>query len=96
MGASRAGRHVRGHLADSQEYVDVGRGSDAPDLLVGAHGTVAELEHLPEHGDRAPAGSFADPAQDVQGGGHGLRVGVVGVVDDDRAVGHVVQLHPPP
>ena len=43
---------------------------------------------------RAGAGP-ADRGQRLQRGPHRLRIGVVGVVDDDHAVGALGQLHPP-
>ena len=55
----------------------------------------AELEHLAEDRDRTPTAALTDRRQRVERGVHGGGVGVVAVVDDDQAVGPLVERHPP-
>ncbi len=52
-----------------------------------------ELEHLAQHGPRAPAAGH--PHERLQSRPHRVGVGVVGVVDDAHAVGAVGDLHAP-
>ena len=61
----------------------------------------AELGHLAEHGERAGLRVSRPPRpgdrdQGVQRRAHRLGIRVVGVVDDDDAVGPLGELHPPP
>ena len=65
--------------------------ADAP-VLVGRGRP--ELGHLAEHRPGPPAPGHR--GQRPQRGGHRLRVGVVGVVDDEHAVRPLGDLHPPP
>ena len=65
---------------------------DSPMPRVLARRHVAQLEHGPEHGD-APAG--VERGEGAERGLGRLRVGVVGVVDDDGAVTGARHLHAP-
>ena len=81
-----ADRPVRGRpreLADGDEDVDAGRGGLAPDALVLDPRRDAELEHVAQDED-AP-GVAVQTGEDSHAGARGLRIRVVGVVEEAHA-----------
>ena len=82
--AARSSRAAAGHrVADRDQHVDLDRGRELADAGVLRGRRVAELEHVADHRDGAPGG--ADPFERAERGRHRRRVGVVGVVDHERA-----------
>ena len=63
-------------------------------LLVDGTGPAAQLVHGAEHRERPPAPRH--DGQRVDRRGHGLRAGVIGVVDHGHPVRPLRDLHPPP
>ena len=83
--ATRAGgvRDAIRARADGADKVDAEAGGRLADHRVAFVAEGSEFAHGTEHGDAAGVGRLG--GQGLQGGGHGVRIGVVGVVDDGHA-----------
>jgi hypothetical protein len=87
--------HGPRRLADDHQVVDVQAHGQPADGVVLGLGGVPELAHLAEDGHRAGRPpTAADGGERLEGGPHRVGVRVVGVVDDDHAVGPLADLHP--
>ena len=82
--AGRAGEVVAREVADGDQAHAGGGAVLADGAVVGVRAG-AELVHVAEHGHRGPA--VGDGHEVVDGGLHGDRVGVVGVVEQQAAAG---------
>ncbi len=79
------GGDLAGAAADGKQLVEAGNGGAAADFEVGGAGAVAQFGHVAQDGDAAAeARQFA---QGLQGGEHGVGVGVVTIVEDADAGG---------
>jgi len=80
-------------LAHTHQSRDVQAHCEAADGIVLLHARIAQLPHLPEHGPGPTTSGHG--GQGLQRCTHGLRVRVVGVVDDREAGGAHPHLHAP-
>ena len=91
--ARERGGDGAGPLPHRHELVDAEPRGIRPHGRVLGVAVVAELEHASEHGPAAPGDAHGGDG--VEGSAHRVGVGVVGVVDDEHAVGPLGELHPP-
>ena len=79
---------------DNDQTGHSGSGRQRTDLLVAGPGLIAQLGHLAEYGEGAPAPGHV--AQRLQRRPDRFGVGVVGVIDHGDAARGLADLHPPP
>ncbi len=90
----RAGQQRLRLGADRDQPGQFGPGGELADGLVAGLRGIAQLGHVAEDGEPAPAGGQV--TQGRQGGPDRLGIGVVGVVDDRHPICPAVDFHPPP
>ena len=83
LGAKAKGPHcLDGLVPHGQQRVDAGAAGESTDLRVHGRGIRTQLAHI-AHDENFSSGGLR---QHRNGGGHGIRIGVVGIVDDHGAV----------
>ena len=94
----RTGHHLLGEVPERHDPGDPPVGRVRPQRRGAPRRRPrTQLEHVAQHRPAAaPGRSRQHAGHGVEGGAHRLRVGVVGVVDDQHAVVPLGQLHPPP